>query len=378
VDGTIDSKQLRRLLDAILSVGAELDLPVVLHRIVEAATELVEASYGALGVLDESGEHLSEFLTVGVDDATRRAIGRLPEGHGLLGTLIELPEPLRLPDLTRHPDSVGFPPNHPHMTSFLGVPISVRGTVFGNLYLCDKAGGEPFSDIDEELTVALATAAGVAIDNARLHSRVADLVLFEERDRIARDLHDTVIQRLFAVGLGLQGAVQLADTPALRDRLEGFTDDLDDTVREIRSTIFQLHSARTDGASLRRSVIELCAESARTMGFEPAVQLSGPVDTATDDDVADHLLAALREALSNVARHARASSTTVSVSVGDGRVTLRVVDDGVGPSTEPSGGRGLENLRSRAEELGGRCRVAAGEGGGTVLVWDVPLRDGPR
>lgn len=374
MDPTIDSKQLRRLLDAVLSVGSELDLRVVLHRIVEAATELVDARFGALGVLDEHGGSLAEFLTVGIDDATREAIGRLPEGHGILGTLIERPEPLRLPDLSRHPDSAGFPPNHPPMTSFLGVPISVRGRVFGNLYLCDKQGGEHFSDIDEELTVALATAAGVAIDNARLHSRVAGLVLFEERDRIARDLHDTVIQRLFAVGLGLQGLVQISDDSPLRDRLEGFIDDLDVTVREIRSTIFQLHSARAEGRSPRRAVIELCAESSRTLGFEPAIRLEGPLDTVTDDDVADHLLAALREALANVARHARASSATVDISATDGEITLVVADDGIGPAPVPAGGRGLANLRSRALELGGDCSVRAGERRGTVLRWSVPIR----
>lgn len=375
MDDVNGSKQLRRLLDAVLSVGSELDLTLVLHRIVEAATDLVDARYGALGVLDERGERLSQFLTVGVDEATHAAIGALPSGHGILGTLIVDPRPLRLPDLHRHPDSAGFPANHPDMTSFLGVPIMVRNRVFGNLYLCDKDGGAPFTDDDEELTVALATAAGVAIDNARLHSRVGELVLFEERDRIARDLHDTVIQRLFAVGLSLQGATLLAEeSSALRDRLESAIDDLDTTVREIRTTIFQLHRDRTGDRSLRRSAIELAAEAGRSLGFEPEVRFDGPVDTVANGATADHLLAALREALANVARHADASAVEVTVTASGGRLELQVVDDGTGPpdTGTVTGGRGLENLRSRAHELGGDCTLEPAGARGARLRWSVP------
>ncbi len=370
VDG---SPQLRRLLDAVLAVGAELDLATVLHRIVEVATDLVDARYGALGVLDEHGGRLAEFLTTGMDDATRAEIGELPRGDGLLGTLIDDPRPLRLPELSRHPDSAGFPPGHPHMTSFLGVPIVAHGEVFGNLYLCDKRDGAPFDETDEELTVALANAAGVAIDNARLHARVADMVLFEERDRIARDLHDTVIQRLFAVGLTLQGVAQLAGDGPLRDRVETSIDDLDTTVREIRSTIFQLHSGRTGDRSLRRAALELAAESARTLGFDPTVRLEGPVDTVSDGAISDHLLAAQREALANVARHAAARSVEVVIRAHDGELTLVVRDDGVGIGDHPTvGGRGLENLRSRARQLGGTCTVERCAAGGTRLTWTVP------
>ena len=209
------------------------------------------------------------------------------------------------------------------MSSFLGVPVMVHGQVFGNLYLCDKIGGEPFTEIDEELCIALATAAGVAIDNARLHSQVADLVLFEERDRIARDLHDTVIQRLFAIGLNLQGVASMSMAADMRDRLEGAVDDLDRTVREIRSAIFELHSTRVADASLRRSAADLVAESARTLGFEPAIRFEGPVDQV-DQTLAEHVLAVQREALSNVARHAHASTAQVSIAVDDGWLSLIV------------------------------------------------------
>src|SRR5690606_27063549 len=161
--------------------------------IAATATELVGATYGALGVLNEDGTRLSDFLTVGIDEQGRRSIGRLPDGHGILGLLIVDPKPLLLPDLTKHPDSFGFPPNHPVMRSFLGVPVMVRGAVFGNLYLCDKIGGGPFDAADEELATGLAAAAGIAIENARLHARAAEFATVEDRERIARDLHDTVI-----------------------------------------------------------------------------------------------------------------------------------------------------------------------------------------
>jgi signal transduction histidine kinase len=258
------------------------------------------------------------------------------------------------------------------MTSFLGVPILVRGQVFGNLYLCDKEGGAPFSDVDEELTIALATAAGVAIDSARLHGRVAELARFEDRDRIARDLHDTVIQRLFAVGLGLQGSVPLATDPVLATRLEAAIDDLDTTVREIRTVIFQLHAPKLPGGSLRRAVLDLTAEAARSLGFDPSIRFVGPVDTAVDDALVEQLSAVLREALTNVVRHAGAATVDVAVAWADGRITLEVRDDGGGPIDAAAGGRGVENMVVRARRLGGSCTLAAGADGGTVLTWTVP------
>lgn len=371
MEGFAGTRQLRRLLDAVLSVGAELDLSMVLQRIVEAATDLVDARYGALGVLDEQHTELAQFLTVGLDHEQRSAIGSLPRGHGILGFLISDPRPLRLPDLSRHPDSAGFPPNHPPMSSFLGVPVMVHGRVFGNLYLCDKIGGEPFSEIDEELCIALAAAAGVAIDNARLHSQVANLVLFEERDRIARDLHDTVIQRLFAIGLNLQGVASMAMSADMRDRLEGAVDDLDTTVREIRSAIFELHSTPVAEASLRRSATDLAAESSRTLGFEPDIHFEGPLDQV-DQTLAEHVMAVQREALSNVARHAHASTANVSIVLREGWLSLVVGDDGVGPGESAGGGRGMINMKERARNLGGDVDLSACDGGGSVLTWRVP------
>src|SRR5688572_11926486 len=249
---------MRRLLDAVLTIGTDLDLPAMLHRIIEAAVELVDARYGALGVLDDAGSRLAQFITVGIDEEGRRQIGRLPEGHGILGLLIVDAKPLRLPDLREHPHSYGFPPNHPPMRSFLGVPIRVRDQVFGNLYLTDKRTAEVFTDVDEELVVGLASAAGVAIENARLHARIAELALLDDRERIARDLHDTVIQRLFASGLSLQGTLRLVSDDGAADRIHGVIEDLDETVKQIRTAIFGLEgSRRASAGGLRDRVMAL-------------------------------------------------------------------------------------------------------------------------
>ena len=356
----------------MLTIGSDLDLRSVLHTIVVTAAEIVSARYGALGVLDPSGERLSDFITTGIDDATRAAIGKLPQGHGLLGVLIHDARPLRLPDLSDHPDSFGFPPNHPKMTSFLGVPVSVRGEVFGNLYLCDKADGDGFTDVDEELVVGLASAAGIAIENARLHARVGQFATAEERDRIARDLHDTVIQRLFAIGMSLQGALRRAPDSPMAERVAAAIDDLDATVRDVRTAIFSLHAARA-GRSVRQELIALCAEAARGLGFEPVVRFDGAIDSAVDDILGDELFAVVREALTNVAKHARASAVTLHVEYREGFLSARIVDNGVGPGPTDGPGQGLVNLDGRARRLGGEFRITAGADAGTEVVWRVPI-----
>ncbi len=370
-------RRLHQLLDAVVSVGSGLDLPTMLRRITELAAELVDARYAALGVLDESKNQLSEFITVGIDDETHATIGHLPKGHGILGLLILDAEPLRLTDLNQHPDSYGFPPNHPVMRSFLGVPIRVRNEVFGNLYLTEKTTADVFTDVDEELVVGLAAAAGVAIENARLHARVSELALFEDRERIARDLHDTVIQRLFATGLSLQGAVpMIGQSPDLvRTRVEGAVDDLDATVKQIRTTIFALESTtRTRREGIRDRVLSLCREAAGALGFEPRVLFDGAIDSVTSPEVETDLLATLREALSNVAKHAEASEVHVSIIVAESELTLRVADDGTGPpSSESASGHGLINMAARARGHGGSFELSAGPLRGTLVVWSIPV-----
>jgi signal transduction histidine kinase len=529
------------LLDAVLAIGGDLDLQTVLRRIVDAAARLVEARYGALGVIGDGGEFLSQFVTVGIDDETNAAIGPPPRGHGILGVLIKDAKPLRLDDLAKHPSSFGFPANHPPMRSFLGVPIRIRDEVFGNLYLTEKAGGAGFDGEDENVVLALAAAAGVAIKNARLYDearrrerwlaastevttallsgtepdevlrlvagrardlagadlaaialplgetlaievadgafaeavtglrvpldgsvvgrvfqsgealsvsdlrtdpradaghqvggglgpamfvplRVADttrgvlyvanragalgfgpaeqamlegfagqaslalelarqrreterLSVFRDRDRIARDLHDLVIQRLFATGMQLESSMRYMTRPEASDYVQQAVEDLDKTIKEIRSTIYALQRPEHSAAhSVRARIVELVEEYADTFGFTPGLRLEGLVDTRMSSTIAENLLAVIREALSNAARHAKASRVEVAISVDDTHVTATVTDDGIGLSQE---GRrsGLANLEARADGLEGEFAAATAPEGGTEITWRVPLDD---
>jgi signal transduction histidine kinase len=528
------------LLEAVVAIGGNLDLETVLRKIVEAAVPLVQARYGALGVIGDDGR-LTEFIPVGLDEAQITGIDHWPEGRGLLGALIRDPRPLRLADLSVHAESHGFPPGHPPMRSFLGVPIRIRDEVYGNIYLTEKEGGGPFDEEDETLLVALAAAAGVAIDNARLYEEArrqerwlraiaevtrellsgtqsaqvltlvteqalalsgADLValaapagdrrrlvntyaagegadearglvlpaaeslsgqvlasgtpvvvedfrsdarvnpiarehmplgwaillplgapgnvrgvltvgrdpgslpfppqavemvttfaaqagialelaehrhdaerlaVLQDRDRIARDLHDLVIQRLYATGMSLQGAVPLISRPEVSDRVSSSVDALDETIKEIRSAIFSLQSHGEDKQQgLRARILEVVEEMTVALGFVPSLRLVGPLDEDVPGEVGEQLLSALREALSNAARHAAASRVDVTVDCGS-YLVLRVRDNGkgLGDSTRRSG---LANLAERASGLGGVLRVGPAEGGGTDLEWRVAIQ----
>ena len=534
--------RVQQLLHGVLAVSSGLDLDQVLRTIIETATELVEARYGALGVIGgEAADRLERFVTVGLSAEEIAAIGPYPTGMGLLGQLIRHPVPLRLEDIAGHEASVGFPDNHPPMRTFLGVPIRVRDDVYGNLYLTEKSDGAVFDADDEALLTALAAAAGVAIDNARLYDQArrrqqwmeataeltrgllsgadpldvlgvlldrvrslaeADLVavalpdaagthltvqvarglgaerlegltvavggsmlgtvhtsgvarsmsapdwssypvwtdaglgsayiaplgaqgrsrgilvaakrfgalpfdaqvirvlsavgdqaaiamelaerrsdeeklaLFADRDRIGRDLHDLAIQRLFAAGMTLQSVLKITEKQAVRDRVATAVADLDDTIKVIRSTIFALseHDAPSRIPSLRSQVLELCQDAAGPLGFAPAVRFTGPVDYEVSEQAAEHVLAVTREALSNVARHARATTAQVDLTTANGCLLLRIADNGVGIR---EGGRrsGLANIADRATALRGTSTIEAGADGGTVLTWKVPLDD---
>ena len=368
-----DPAKLRRLMDAVLMIEADVELSILLRHLVEEACSLVDARYGALGVLNESRTALEQFLTVGLSETQERAIGPRPTGRGVLGVLITDPVPLQLKDLGAHPDRYGFPANHPPMQSFLGVPVRVRSEVYGNLYLTDKVGAQEFSDQDEALAEALAMAAGIAIENTRLHERVRVLSVLDDRDRIARDLHDRVIQRVFAVGMSLQGAARLPERDQIVERVNRAVDELDATVTEIRTAIFELGENPLTGG-LRRSVVELTEETYASFGLRPDVTFRGSVDNAIQQQVADHLLAVLREALTNVGKHAGATRCSVMISVAD-EVSIEVCDNGSGialPLAEGAG-MGLGNLRNRAEKLDGSFVVEAVEDGGTRLFWCVPV-----
>lgn len=525
------------LIDAILAITSGLKLDATLRAIVHTAAELVDARYGALGVRGYD-HRLVEFVYEGIDEETRHLIGSLPEGRGVLGALIEEPKPIRLDDISRHPASVGFPLHHPPMRTFLGVPVRIRDEVFGNLYLTEKADGQPFSDDDEVLVQALAAAAGIAVDNARLFEEsrtreawieatrdigtqmlagadpamvfrliaeealtlmagaatlvavplddeapaceVDDLVIVEvageispavkqmtvavsgtsiggvfhdrtprrfdrldlavdgpvepgpalvlplraadtvagvlvalrsadeqpfsdkqldmmaafadqaalawrlataqrqmreveiltDRDRIARDLHDHVIQRLFAVGLTLQGAAPRARVPAVRESIYSSIDDLQEIIQEIRSAIFDLHARPSRATGLRHRLDKVIDQLA-IPALHTTVQYTGPL-SVVDTVLANHAEAVLREAVSNAVRHANATSLAINVSVEDD-VRVEVVDDGVGISGDITES-GLRNLRQRADDAGGEFTVENMPTGGTLLRWSAPLR----
>ncbi|MBD5784924.1 GAF domain-containing protein [Cellulosimicrobium terreum] len=375
----------RRVLDAVLAVTSDLDLDQVLERIVRAAMDLTGARYGALGVLDPSGrERLARFVPLGLTDDEVAAISHWPHGEGLLGALIDHPEPIRVKEIADDVRSAGFPAGHPPMHTFLGVPVRVRDTVFGNLYLTDKVGGSLFSTQDEAAVVALAAAAGIAIENARLYARAKQVGVLEDRDRIARDLHDVVIQRLFASAMSLMSVQPLVADATARSRIEETVTDLDETIRQIRSTIFALHTAADPGApSIEDRLRAQAAAAVNVLGFEPVVEVevvgdrsgAGVTDGAPSlpAEVADQLVVVLGEALTNVARHARAGSVVVHLAVTAREARLTVTDDGVGIR---AGGRrsGLRNLATRAAALGGGSSAVALPDGGTRVEWWAPAR----
>jgi signal transduction histidine kinase len=352
----------------MLSIGSDLSLPAVLQRIVESACKLVDARYGALGVVGDDGQ-LTELVTNGVDQSTHEAVGRLPEFTGILGVLLTDPKPVRLRDLSEHPRASGFPAGHPQMTSFLGVPIRGREAV-GSLYLADKETAAEFTEEDEQLAVMLAAASGVAIDNVRLQASLEHVAVLEDRARIARELHDKVIQRLFAAGMTLQTTLPMTTRPEVSERINQAVEEIDETIRDIRRTIFALEARSRRG--VRVDVFARVDAAREVLGFTPELRLEGPIDSAVPEATANHLLSTLHEALSNVAHHANASSVDVSVEAGD-ELRLRVVDDGVGLPDQIESGHGLRNMERRALELGGSASVRRGEGVGTVVDWRVPL-----
>ncbi len=369
-----DPTTLRRILDATLLIEADLDLQVLLRHVTEEARSMTGARYGALGVLNDDRSGLVEFITVGLDPDEEDRIGIRPTGRGVLGLLITDPVPLRMAGLGSHEESYGFPVGHPPMTSFLGVPIKVRDEVYGNLYLTDKIGWSEFTSDDEALVSALAVAAGIAIENARLHRRAQDVAVYDERDRLARDLHDTVIQRFFAIGLALQGIAGAAQATDVSDRLNRVISDIDDSIRQLRSTIFALGFVG-DEQGLRAQVISLVDELRIVVGFAVPSSFEGPIDTAISAKIAEHLLATLREGITNVARHAQATQASIHLAVKDDCCQLSITDNGRGMETDEvrEGGWGLTNLRRRAEKLHGHLDVENPPAGGTVLTWQVPL-----
>lgn len=377
---TPDDARTHMLIEAGLALSSELDLGSVLERIVELAVGITGARYGALGVLGEDTPRIERFITRGVTDEQRAAIGHPPVGHGILGLLIEERRPMRIPEIGADPRSAGFPPNHPPMHSFLGAPVKALGQIFGNIYLTEKRGAPEFTDDDEAALVVLATQAGVAIENARLydemrraHEELGRLELLEERERIAKELHDGVIQALFAVGMGLQGTSAMANDPEIARRIENATEEVDRAIRDLRNYIFGLRPGILADRQLDQALQQLALEFQGRTDVLTIVDVDESVAAELASRAAD-VVQLVREGLSNVGRHAHATSCRITLRRSNGGAELEIDDDGLGfdPSS-PSSGMGMPNLRERVTSLGGELTILSVAGEGTTIRAQLPL-----
>ncbi len=368
----------RRLVEAGIAITSELSLDAVLKTLIKIAAELTGARYSALGVIDRDGHALERFVTFGIGDAERAAIGDLPRGRGILGVLIEDARPLRLDDLMRDPRAVGFPPNHPPMRSFLGVPVMTRGVAFGNLYLAEKQPDGSFTDEDEEIVTLLAAQAAVAIENAgsvqRDALRRAVQAQEAERKRLARELHDETGQALTSILLGL-AAVESSKT----------AEEAHAAAADLRGLVVETLQ------SVRRLAVELRPSALDDFGLEPAlrrlgetVREGGTLDVQVETrlgavrlpaDVETALYRIVQEALTNAVKHAGANHVSVVVTRKATGVQVMIEDDGSGfdPAARSTGGLGLLGMRERVELLDGTLAIDTSPGAGTTLIVELPL-----
>ena len=362
--------RLASLIGSAAAVVGESDLENLLRRLVSEARAATGAPYAALGVIGEHGV-LSDFIYEGVDENTARIIGHLPTGRGVLGTVIRESRTLVLERIADHPETYGFPPNHPEMVSFLGVPVSVGDRAFGNLYLTDKPGG--FADEDVIVVEALSRIAGAAVQTSRLQSRLRGLAVFEERTRIARDLHDSVIQDLFAVGLGLQTLAATMEDPSAGEVLDDAVDRLDGSVNTLRNYVFELKDASQIALPLSERLQELVSRMGSVYPSRVRLTIEGAYGRPGPDDEAILMLAT--EALSNALRHAGATNIGITLSNNDSDTILEVEDDGTGfDATRSHRGMGLANMRARATALGGSLSIESDPGDGTTVILRLPNR----
>lgn len=367
------------LSDAIGGIAGVLAVEDVLQLIVDRVKELVGARYAALGILADDRRRIERFITSGTTPEQRRLLGDPPQGHGLLGLIIKEGRSLRIPEISAHPASYGFPDNHPPMTSLLGVPVRLKNRIIGNLYLTDKIDAVEFSEDDQRLVELFAAHAGVAIENARLHEAVQHLAVVDERERIGKDLHDGIIQSLYAISLSLEDVPEMMadDTHEAVSRVDRAIDSLNAAIADLRQFVVGLrpeHIDRTDFIGLLATL----GDQVRRDGVV-AVDLDLPSERV---DLPPHaraeILQIAREALSNSARHGHATTARVALRRTSGSLRLELSDDGSGfdPTIgAPIGHHGLANMRDRAEALGGSFDILSGPTGTTIIV-TVPLRDG--
>ena len=377
-------ERLAALEAATRAVAAELDIDRLLQLVVDRVRVLVGARFAALGVADGRGR-IERFLTSGMSPERRAAIGDVPRGLGLLGVVIREGRTVRAADITAHPASHGFPANHPAMTSFLGAPVTVKGRSAGNLYLTDKLGGEPFSDDDERLVEMFAVHVGIAIENARLHDQVQRLAIVEERERIGKDLHDGIIQSIYAVGLSLEDVPELVEEDGGRvdavARIDRAIDALNLVINDIRSYILRLRPAMGGDEDPVEALARLGEEFGMHAVVDLEVDLEGGAEVLRQlaPDRRSDLLFIAREALSNVARHAGATRAALVLAEDEGSLVLVIDDNGRGfdPATVPgpdSLGRhqGLTNMRERAVGMRGTFAIDRPDGPGTRIIVRVP------
>jgi signal transduction histidine kinase len=369
------SRRLRALNEAGLALSAELETETLLHKIAELARVVGDAKYAALATFDDYGV-VSRFHTAGISDELHELIGPLPVGRGILGLLPREGRPIRLRDLRAHPASVGFPPNHPPMASFLGVPIRWRGESVGNLYLTEKEGGGEFTVEDEAALLALAAQAAIAMENARLYAQTSQMSALEERHRIGMDLHDGAIQSLYGLGLLIEDASSQVDNAPhdAKAHLGRAVDRLNAAIADLRSYVLGLRPIRGSDRPLRESLATLASQIATNALLVANATVEPEAEASLDESGREAVFYVAADALGNVARHARARHVALSLYRDGEVVVLEVVDDGVGYDTAaPVGGFGLRNMRQRAFNAGARLEVAAAPGAGTRLQMRIPI-----
>jgi signal transduction histidine kinase len=349
----------------------------VLQVIVDRVRVLVGASYAALGILADDRRHIERFITSGITDEQRRLLGAPPQGHGLLGLIITEGRSLRIPDIAGHPASYGFPPHHPPMTSLLGVPVRLKNRTIGNLYLTDKVTSEDFTEDDQRLVELFALHAAIAIENARLHEQVQHLAVIDERERIGKDLHDGIIQTLYAISLSLEDVPDMMETDSAEayQRVDRAIDTLNGAIADLRQFVVGLRPEFVDATDFGGLLAALAEQIRQNHVMD--VQLELPDERIEMPPHArGELLQIAREALSNTARHANATAARVQLRGDADEVRLVLQDDGKGfdsRAAAPGGHLGLANMRDRAGRLGGTLEVESGLGGTTIIV-HVPIR----